>query len=324
MDRINPVLALATLLVSLTIKNVSQLGNALVTVAGTDTAKTFAAALVTAVDSCDYHAADCDCCDHHNANCECGDCALRRQESNSREYFYAPQGTSLVMHFNPNSERIAAIKAVRLLTAWGLRESKDWVDSAVDSFGPGVKPSTIDAVLFHNMDDDLAYAVQDFYVLHTEAYTAGSWVRITNQPASVAQRNPTSHLAATSTHDFTSGWGVKLYANTRDNTKISMIKAYRAAFDYPVGLKDAKHIVDQAFGDRRPMFNGQPQDHSVTMFLNSGDSLVEAVARARKADDRRRIDVTVAHESTFAHDECLSTFASRAGVNVVNAGLEYR
>ena len=303
MDRINPVFALATLLVSLTIKNVAQLGQGLVTVAGRDGAATFLGALVAAVNSAD------------------GDLV---QEINPREYVCV-DGVSLVLHFNPYNERIPAIKAVRLLTGWGLRESKDWVDSVVDFFGPGEKPSTIDAVLFHNMDDKLAYAVQDFYVLHTEAYTSGSWVRITNMPASVALRNPTAHLAATSAHDFTSGWGVKLYANTRDNTKISLIKAYRAAFNhYPVGLKDAKCIVDQAFGGRRPpLFDGEFTDHSVTMFLNSGDSLIEAVARARKADDRRRVDVTVAHEDTFARHECLSTYASQAGVNVVSAGLEY-
>jgi len=298
MESIHPIIVLATVLANLPVKAVAQLGQGLVTVAGRDVATTLVGALVAAINSADDADDTCDC--------GCG---------GVWESTPALDGLSLMVHFNPRSERIRAIKTVRLLTDWGLRESKNWVDAAVAASEP--EASMVRAVLFHDLSHEMAYAIQDHYVMHTERVFPGSWAAVTNQPAVEAQHNRTVHLSATDLSGrFDYGWGVYLYVETQNNNKIPMIKAYREAFEKPIGLKAAKYVMDQAFEEGR-------DEDCAAVFLNTDDSLVKALARTRKIDNRR-VSVSVRHEGGVGSAVNLSTYADHAGVNPLDAGLEYR
>jgi ribosomal protein L7/L12 len=244
MDAFSPLLALATLLVNLRIKHVADLGGALVNVAGKDAAKTFVAALNSAVESAQDEA-DEDfehCCyeSAHGLGCSCNDPAPWEQKTPALN----SEQRSVVVAFG-RTEKIAAMKTARVLTGWDLGTAKAWADRHVQHCNSDSE--RVRGVIAHNVNPEMADAMVNHFRLYRRTGALdGCRLDVYSTPMERVQAYAyLSQLEDLAADRDGYGWGVEIW--TRDEgVKISMIKALRDS-TAGVGLKNAKALVDAAY-----------------------------------------------------------------------------
>ncbi len=223
MDKYHPILALATLLTSLPLKGITQLGQSLVTVAGREVASTFAGALTAAINVADADADE------------------DVEGTNKREYTFRQgySGCAVVVEYSPDAfdKKIKGIKHIRDLMGWGLRESKDWFTGAEEFFSPDAGDYHRRALLAFDVPQDYAAAlIQEFRMLQNGENTGTISIELCQDVDGMVRPGQNT--------DPATGWSIKLRHNDL-NRKIAFIKTLRQVLG--CGLKPAKKIADKVF-----------------------------------------------------------------------------